>query len=277
VLSFAQAMLTELHQVLTELIYDKGRIDRADVDVDFEVPTRDWIDGLVRPTLCLYLFQLQENMDLRHAQFQTRRVNGHAEFHSPPRRVDLHYLVTAVTTSTDDGYRLLWRTLGVLMRAPELGAELFADDVRIDAPIVTRIAEPDNAVKLLDVWSAVGTEPRPAFSYVVTLPVDLAMAFEAPLVLTRTVGYRRLAQDERHEARTYITGTVRDAAGLSLADVTVALAAEPAAWTRTDPRGSFSLQTPERGQVDLRLSRPGGTPRTVTIEVPSPTYDLRFD
>jgi hypothetical protein len=270
-------MLPELHQVVQDLIYARGRIDRGEVDITFEVPGKEWADRLVRPTLNLYLFELVENVELRQAQFQTRHVNGHAEFRSPPRRVDLKYVVTAVTTNPEDAYRLLWRTIGVLMRAPELGPELFPDDLRIEAPIVARVAQPDSGIKLLDVWSAVGIEPRPAFGYVVTLPIDLAISFEAPLALTRTVGFRRLGSPERMAAKTYIHGVVRDRAGASLSDITVASATEPAAWTRTDAQGAFTLPTPEKGQLDLRLSRPGGEPRTVTIEVPSPKYELQFD
>src|SRR5205085_182196 len=106
-----------------------------------------------------------------------------------------------------------------------------------------------------------------------TLPIDLAISFEAPFVLARSLTYKHLPSNELMDARTYISGIVRNKDGASLADVTVALAAEPAAWTRTDPQGSFTLQTPEHGPVDLRLSRPGGKPRTVSIEIPSANYD----
>ena len=41
--------------------------------------------------------------------------------------------------------------------------------------MVTRVAEPEMGIHVLDVWSAVGTEPRPAFGYIVTVPIDLAL------------------------------------------------------------------------------------------------------
>src|SRR5262245_56063610 len=135
-------MLPELHGVLRELIYGRGQIDRDEVDIAFEAPTSQWLDGLVRPTLCLYLFELQENLDLRQAQLQTRHANGRAEFHAPPRRIDLHYMVTALTTETDDAFRLMWRALGVLVRTPELDAELFPDTLILEAPVLSRVAEP---------------------------------------------------------------------------------------------------------------------------------------
>jgi hypothetical protein len=269
-------MLSELHHVLRELIYDRGLIDRAEVDIAFEVPTTPFVEGLIKPTVCLYLFEMQENLELRQAQLQTRRTNGHAEFRAPPRRIDLHYVISALTTDSDDSVKLLWRTFGVLMRAPELGPELFPDDFFLDAPVVTRIAEPDNGIKVLDVWSAVGSEPRPAFSYIVTVPVDLALEFKTPLVLTRSIAFKRLHGESVPETRTFITGVVRDAIGAAQSDVTVALATEPRAWTRTDTGGHYVLATPNEGRVSLLLSRPGETPRSVVVEVPSESYDLEL-
>ena len=66
-------MLPELHQVLTDLILHNGRVNSSEIDVTFEVPSKEWADKLVRPTINLYPFELTENVDLRQAQFETRR------------------------------------------------------------------------------------------------------------------------------------------------------------------------------------------------------------
>ena len=80
-------MLPELHQSLQDLIYREGRIDRSDVDIAFEVPTKDFIDRLVRPTVDLYLVELQENVELRQPQFKTTPHNGATRFEAVPRRL----------------------------------------------------------------------------------------------------------------------------------------------------------------------------------------------
>jgi len=269
-------MLPELHEVLKKLIYAKGQINPAEVDVSFEVPSKDWTDKLVRPTINLYLFELQENTELRQAQFHSTRTNGHTQVRAAPRRVDARYVVTAMTTDADDAFRLLWRVLGVLMRAPELDAGLFPDDVVLDAPVVARVAQADSGVKLLDVWSALSTEPRAGFCYVVTLPVDLEVASEAPFVFGRTFGFRSLTHDGGPESRTLIHGTVRDAAGVALKDVTVATVAEPRVGTTTDAAGGFTLRTPESGKVGVRITHPDGRSTTTELDLDAkpPSFDL---
>jgi hypothetical protein len=220
---------------------------------------------------------MQENVELRQAQFNASRTNGHGQLRAMPKRLDLRYVVTALTTNPDDAYRLLWRTVGVLMRTPELPASLLPDDLHLEAPIVAKVAQPDNGLKLLDVWSAVGTEPRPSFGYVLTVPVDLDMGFEAPLVLTTTVGFGSLNADGGPESRTYIRGVVRNAAGASLNDATVALVGDASAWTRTSADGVYVLRTPEAGKIKVQVTPADGTPKTFDIEVPAKSYDLRID
>jgi Pvc16 N-terminal domain len=185
-------MLPELHQALQDIIYKQGRIERSEVDVVFDVPTSELVDRLTKPTLSIYLVDLVENTDLRQAQFRTTQTNGKAEFRAPPRRIDLRYVVSALTPNADDAFRLLWRVLGVLISLPELPAEALPTHVKLEFPIIAQAAHPETGLKLLDVWSAVGGEPRAAFTYVLTVPMDVMLAFDAPLVLSRTIGYRSL-------------------------------------------------------------------------------------
>jgi hypothetical protein len=195
-------MLPELHQVVQELIYREGRIERAEVDVAFEVPTKEFVERLVRPTVDLFLVELLENTDLRQAQFAVAQVNGHTRFEALPRRVDLRYVVTALTSNADDAFRLIWRVLAVLMRTPELPTDDLPRVLTLDLPILARVAQPGDGTKLLDVWSAVGGEPRPAFGYVLTAPLDLGLSLEAPLVLGRTLGFHSLNNLGTPETRT---------------------------------------------------------------------------
>jgi hypothetical protein len=185
-------MLPELHQVLKDLIYEKGQVDSTEVDISFDVPSREWADKLVRPTINLYPFELQENVDLRQAQFRRRDTNGHVEMRSLPRRIDVRYTVCAMATDADDAFRLLWRVLGVLIRTPELEPDLFPDTLVLDAPIVTQVAQAESGVKLLDVWSALSVEPRAAFCYVVTLPIDLELVFTSPFTLGSSIRFNSL-------------------------------------------------------------------------------------
>jgi hypothetical protein len=194
-------MLSELHLALQDFIYREGKIDPSDVDIAFEVPTKDFIDRLVRPTVDLYLVELQENVELRQPQFKTSPRNGLTRFEALPRRIDLHYLVTALTTNADDAFRLIWRVLGVLIRTPEFPSDFLSEDLALDFPIVSRVAQPDDSTRLLDIWSAAGTEARPSFGYVLTAPMDMGLSFDIPLVLSRTVRYSSLNRIGGSESR----------------------------------------------------------------------------
>src|SRR4051812_11393988 len=107
-------MLPQVHRSIQHLLYSEGRIDPSEVDISFEVPTQGFVDKLVRPTIDLYLLDVQENTELRQAQFQSSRANGKSTLRALPRRIDLTYMVSALTTNSDDAFRLLWRALGVL-------------------------------------------------------------------------------------------------------------------------------------------------------------------
>ena len=269
-------MLTELHTCIQTLIYDAGRIDPSEVDIVFDVPTREWIEKLVRPTVAVYLLELEENTELRNTQYQTTRVNGRAEFRQPPRRIDLRYIVTALTSDPDDAFRLLWRVLGVMMRTPELPIELLPEDLKLEAPIVARVAQPNGGVKLLDVWSALGTEPRPSFGYTLTAPVDLGIGFDAPLVLSRTLKYRPLDGSTSEERRTLVRGLVRDPTGAPLEKVIVSTLDEPTSAAETDAEGAFTLRAPHAGKFTVRLTHDSGRTTTAMLDLDAPPTAFDF-
>ncbi len=268
-------MLPEIHNALQRLIHDQGRISPLEVDVRFEMPTKEWLGRLTRPTVVFFLFDLAENIELRRNDFQQTRGNGRAERRLPPRRIDLHYLVSAVTTESADEHRLLWRILEALLRHQQLPDDVLPDTLRaLDPPLTTRIAPPDAGPRTLDLWNALGAEPRPALSYIVTAPLDLDLAIVAPLVLTRTARYLRAGESSPHDVGTQIGGVVRGADGTPRAGVLVALADSAADGNPSDGDGSFRLTGVPNGAVGLRVTPPDGPSRTMTIAVPGTSYDI---
>lgn len=272
-------MLPELHDSIQRLLHERGRIDPGEVDVRFDAPTREWRERLTRPTISLFLFDLRENTDLRQVAFQTTRVNGRAEHRLSPRRIDLRYMVSAQATEVEDEHRLLWHTLVTLMRHPEVPAEYLPAELRLpEAPLATRVVQPEDDARILDVWNALGAEPRPALIYVVTAPLDLEMLATAPLILTRTTRYARLNDTAvAVESETQIAGVVRDTAGQPLAGVTVAIEGRAAERSVTNAEGWFSLRGLRAGIVVLRVTGPDGARRAVTVTIPSAGYDITLD
>src|SRR5436309_12564833 len=132
-------MLLELHNTIQRLLYERGQINPREVDITFEAPTRERIDKLMRPTINVFLFDLHENAELRQNSFQNTRNNGRAERRLMPRRFDLRYIVSALTTAVEDEHQLLWRVLVTLIRHPQFPPELLSDELRVlDPPLSTR-------------------------------------------------------------------------------------------------------------------------------------------
>ena len=268
-------MLPDIHEALHRLVHEEGQISSFEVDVRFEMPTKEWVGRLTRPTVVFFLFELAENVELRRTDFQQSRGNGRAERRLPPRRIDLHYLVSAVTTEAADEHRLLWRLLETLLRHQELPAAVLPEALRaLDPPLTTRIAPPESRPRMLDLWNALGVEPRPALSYIVTAPLDLEVAIGAPLVLTRTARYLRAGNSGTLDVGTQIGGVVRGADGVPRAGVRVALADSAADGSISDDAGEYRLAGVPTGAVTLRATPPDAPSRTVMIAVPGASYDI---
>ncbi len=271
-------MLPELHESLRRLIYEQGRIDPLDVDIRFEAPRRDWVDRLMRPAINLYLFDMQENVKLRSGHMEARVVNGRAIRRAPPRQIDLRYMVSALTTEITDEHLLIWRTLSTLMKYRELPEEFLPEALRGCSPaITTQIAQPDETIQLSQIWGGLNADPRPALCYVVTVPLDLAIAIESPLVLTRTFRYTRRPDEAATDSDTQIGGTVRDRAGEPVAGATVRARGSAAADTVTDARGRFTIRHALPGPVTLDVVGPDGARHSATVQVPSDSYDIDLD
>ncbi len=268
-------MLLELHNTIQRLIYERGNISPREVDITFEAPIRERIDKLIRPAINLFLFDLQENTDLRQSNFQNTRNNGRAERRLVPRRFDLRYMVSALTSDIEDEHQLFWRVLLTLIRHPQIPQELLSEELRVLEPsLTTRVSQADEGQRLSAIWTGLGVPPHPALYYVVTVPVDMNLVIEAPLVLTRTARYSRTpANGATPEIGTQIGGVVRSAEGEPLANVKVALEGRAANGCETNEEGRFVLVGVPSGTVKLRVTRADGAHKVVTVKVPQPRLE----
>jgi len=269
----------EFHGSLRALVLDRGKIAADDVDVAFDAPSRAWIGARTRPTLSFFLFEVRENTELRQSAPETFRANGRGVHRVPPRRFDLYFLVSALTTVVEDEHLLLWRTLGTLMKHPTIPAELLPEGIRaLGLPVMGKVAGADDAPRPLDVWSALDGPPRPSLVYVVTLPLDLELETSAPLVLTRTGRFSRIALPEASpEIHTQIGGHVRDHTGALLADAQISVEGRAGPQATTGADGQFVLSGVAPGPLTLRVRTATGTTTLVPIEVPSDSYDIEAD
>lgn len=268
-------MLSELHESLRRLIYERGQINPLDVDILFDAPRREWVDRLIRPAINLYLFDLEENVKLRPNGIESRVVNGRSVRSLPPRQINLRYMVSALTSNVADEHLLIWRTLSVLMKYRELPSDILTEALRGVSPTIkTQVAQPDETVHMSQVWGSLNADIRPSLCYVVTAPLDLDVTLIAPLVLTRTFRYTRRPDETATDADMHIGGTVRDRAGEPVAGVRLRARGSAAADSITDALGRFTIRHAVAGPVTLDVVGPDGASQSVTVQVPSDSYDI---
>jgi hypothetical protein len=192
-------MIQDLDKTLEKLIYERGRLNRNEIDISFEQPTGEWSARLNRPTLNCWGFDLRENVKLRSMDMTATQRDNHARIALRPLRYDLMYLITAWARRIEDEHQLLWRALGALVQVPRLDpneCEGGLRDQMFDIPLVVGNIT-DRMPSMTDLWSVLDNQMRLGFTLVVTLALDSGRGFDAPLVLEKqvTVGQAQHPED----------------------------------------------------------------------------------
>jgi len=269
-------MISDLDETIKQLLIKKGGLDPAVVDIYCKTPDREWAASISKPTINVYLYDIRENHQLRGTEFAiTRDENGNATRKKNASRVDLSYLITVWTSDIVDEHHLLWRVLLTLFRYPELPEDVLAGQMlHQEYPIKTSAAQPDGLFNNpADFWSALDNEIKPSINYVVTVPLDLAVAFTAPMVRAKTLDFRPPNTDA--ERLVQITGIVYEEGkpthGIPEAKV-VAKEAGMTAITDNQGRYYFSKLTP--GKHTFKILVAGKKVRETSVIVPGTSYDL---
>lgn len=263
------SMLLALHRSLQRLIYEYGKLDPREVDISFDMPTREAIDRLTRPTICLFLHSIQENFDVRQSNIGTTPTsNGHVlrQWHFRP--FSLHYLVTALTTDIDDVYQLVWRTLETLVRNPQIPSELLDEELaHVTPPPQGSILQDIESQNLSGIWGSLSLPHYPSFSYAIAVPVYMDLLEEVPLVLKSTVRFvNSRTKREVVEAFRHIGGRVQNHEGTPLAGVKITLANSTREY-RTNGAGQFVIPQVPTGPLQLFFAREPAEPQSVSVEI----------
>jgi hypothetical protein len=231
------------------------------------MPTRERSERMIRPAIHLFLYDIQENLDLRQSTMESSRSNGRAVRTMASRYFDLHYMVCALATNVEDEHQLLWRTLVTLVRHSQFPAELLNGE--LPQPLSGRLQHDDDSQRPANLWSALGIPPHPAFYYIITVPVDMDAVGEVPLVLSRTVRYTSTHEKEnRSEIYHQIGGEVRNLQGTALPGVKVTLDGSTIEYI-TDSKGQFVLRGVPSGPIQLHVVQGNGKSQVVVLNVPA--------
>lgn len=280
-------MIHFLDETLKQLLIQKAGLDPSEVDISFDVPTREWSTPVTRPTVNLYLYDIRENRELRQLVWEEPTdIEGVANIERAPARIDLSYLITCWTSAAEDQHRLLWRVLETLMRNSPLPEDILQGDLRKHIyPIRTEVAQPDGVLRnVSDFWGALDNQLRPTISLVVTLELSLEEVMVAPLVLAHVLkaGQRAWPGTERPDEelalflapgwdllRVVVGGRVRTpddrpvaGAAVRLVRGTAAGGAEQFGSTlATDKYGRYRFEGVPAGEYTLVVETPGNPPQ----------------
>lgn len=267
-------MFQDVDETLRALLIADVPIDRTEVDITFDRPTREWSSRLTRPAVNLFLFDIRERTDFRDDAWQVRtRENGTFERTRAPRRVDLSYLVTAWTKEAEDEHRILGRVLPAMYRNTQVPPALLRGALtQTQTPVLARVMTSDHVAKPADFWGVMDNEFRVALTWVITAPLDVFAPQEGPLVTTAILSVGEESTSER-ERFVRVGGLV----------VQKGNPAEPVPFTRiqvmgtgssatADAEGEFVFGWVPEGKQKWRIEAPGQEPFEVSMDVPSNAY-----
>jgi hypothetical protein len=249
-------MLNELDETLKTLLQQDlprvtERIEADGFDISFEVPNREFRARLTRPTLSLYLYNIQENRVLRARPWSKSRDNGTVTTRRPAVRLDCNYMVTAWSNEVEDEHRLLTGATRVLFRNPILPQDVLQGELAGDMDIMTEVAQPDSFKDVVDIWSVLDNDLHPSVRVTVTIPLELDVEYTTTEVTSHDIGLGDPGWTPGPTRPMRMTGRIeRD--GQPLPGVLVR--ADQASAT-TDDRGEYALDrvTPGRQLVWVRL------------------------
>ena len=187
-------MISDVDEALRNLILDSLTVSRQNVDIKFDLPSRDWASRLNRPTIDLFLFDIRENLRLRGAEQyrQIPRDDGKVEIRRNPVRVDLRYLLSAWTKDPEDEHLLLSDALVTLLRNPVIPDKYASEQMRsqqfatiLDAAVYQPEHGPTE--KATEIWGVIGNDIHAGFIVTVTITVD---PYE-PMVFTQVSSVMR--------------------------------------------------------------------------------------
>lgn len=224
-------------------------------------------------TVNLFLYAVEENRELYDPVPGFERQGNTFVRQAPPVRVNCSYLVTTWSTQTgetqvEEEHRLLGLALVWLRRYPVI-PEAFLQGGLVGSlyPPPAMVAQLEHQAASGEFWAALGIPPRPAFTTVVTVTLDLDLERpEGPP--TDTVALRIGLKDEAAVTPEFIPGSERDyyliggtvtdtATGDPVPGASVTIDEIPDLAATTNAEGRFRFPNMPVGSYTLRATASG--------------------
>lgn len=175
-------MIRDLDDTLKALLKDfaPAGSQLANAEISFELPDAAWRKGLLQLTVNCYLYDIQQNLELRTEEPKlVRSADGlRAKRMAPPVRLDCAYCITAWSPAANESvleeHQLLSQLLLVLLRHATIPpAALRGSLITQQPPYPTVIASREGVKNQPEFWAALDQKLKPSLNYVVTLAMQL--------------------------------------------------------------------------------------------------------
>ncbi len=291
-------MIDDLSKTLKHLLSSEAQKEPklfpylAEAKIEFVRPVKDYAPKPPQ-TVCLFLYDIRENRELRTNEPLRVISNGQPSMTRPPLRVDCSYLVTAwpteatspndkdldKETARDMGLLeqlLLSEVLQVLSRYPVIPAELLQGKLRnpeqeYAPPMITARAE--GLTNISEFWTAIGSNLRPSLHVKATISMQTAEAKPDGKPVTERVFKERPSAFD-------VEGKIRDEKGATVSGARVTIQ-ELGLSTTSNRRGRFHFSRVPLGKYELRVNwRSGGEVKSKRVDINVPAaagaYDLEL-
>ena len=269
-------MFNDVDETLREVLIADVPIKKTEIDIAFDRPTHEWSSRLTKPTLNLFLYDIREREELKDdTPIIVRDENGRASKQTPPRRIDLAYIITAWTKEADDEHRILGGVLASMYRTNVIDAKYLQGNLKLSTyPVLTRVTAPTEIFNPHDLWGVIDNEIHASLSWIITAPLDVFRPVVGPLVRTKALHVGEIAKTLREDLLqiggfAYRKGEpLNNVPGVKIAIVNTAFEAE------TDAQGKFTFTDLPAGDYVWRIQSDGGKAKERKVTVPSPSYDI---
>jgi|GEM_PF-541226 len=287
-------MIDDLSKTLRQLLSsDKVKQEfplLGAAEIEFVRPTNDYKPKSPR-TVCLFLYDIRENRELRSNEPLRVTRDGQAQVERPPLRVDCCYLITAWLTEAmvADGktkvdaetardpilqeHLLLSEVLQVLARYSTIPTELLQGKLSqqpMALPMIT--AQAEGLKNISEFWAAIGSNLRPSLNVKATI----AMQVSPPDAEAKRPVERILREDK--PAKLDVQGEIHNEKDEPVANARIEIV-ELGLSTTTDLAGKYAFAAIPIGKYNLRINWSADeklTRRNLNISVPGAPggYDL---
>jgi len=192
-------MIYELNETLKELLLREMPVRKGDIDIQFDLPKREWSSRLNKPTLNIFMYDVLENIELRGSEqwTQTDNDDGTVSLHRNPVRVNFYYLITSWAKEIQDEQQLLSAALITFLRQAIIPENLLPESLHNQpVPIRLEVLQNKSLAKMSDFWSTIDNDPHPGIRLTVTLTIDPYKPMTSPRVATSEVRFRQVPSPE---------------------------------------------------------------------------------